>query len=213
MHIIVVGCGRVGSQLADFLANEGHDVVVIDKDQRAFRRLGATFNGVTMRGIGFDQDVLKEAGAEKADALAALTNLDNTNMMIAEVATTLFGIPQAVARLYNPEREKTYKKLGLEYVCGTTLVAEKILEKIIKKRISHLSFEGGIGVIEFKAGKKAAGKKVGEIEIPEEFKISAILRDDISLIPTSETVINEDDTLVVTTKEESICKIEKYVKT
>jgi len=130
MNIVVVGCGRVGSQLATMLSVEGHNVVVIDRDENAFRRLGGTFNGVTIKGLGFDEEVLEEAGIREADALAAVTDLDNTNLMTVEVARKIFGVPHAVARLYNPGRERTYQLLDLDYVCGTTIVAESMMEKI-----------------------------------------------------------------------------------
>jgi len=107
MNIIVVGCGRVGSQLATMLSVEGHNVIVIDRDENAFRRLGTTFNGVTIKGLGFDEDVLEGAGIREADVFAAVTDLDNTNLMAAEVARKLFGVKHAVARLYNPVRERT----------------------------------------------------------------------------------------------------------
>ena len=103
MYVIVVGCGRVGSQLATFLSEEGHDVAIIDKTADAFRRLGSTFNGLTVQGLGFDQDTLREAGVEKADVFAAVTDLDNTNMMAVEVATKIFSVPRAIARLRSEE--------------------------------------------------------------------------------------------------------------
>ncbi len=130
MNVVVVGCGRVGSQLATMLSIEGHNVTVIDKSDDAFRRLGGTFNGVTIVGLGFDEEILEEAGIRDADAFAAVTNLDNTNLMAAEVARKIFEVPHVVARLYNPARERTYQQLGLDYVCGTTLVAEVLVDKI-----------------------------------------------------------------------------------
>jgi len=98
MNAIVVGCGRVGSQLATMLSVEGHNVTVIDRDEDAFRRLGSTFNGVTVKGLGFDEEVLDEAGIREADVFAAVTDLDNTNLMAAEVARKIFHVPHVVAR-------------------------------------------------------------------------------------------------------------------
>src|SRR5665647_2805334 len=132
MHVIVAGCGRVGSQLSEFLSYEGHDVMVIDKDPEAFNRLGAAFNGITIEGVAFDEEVLAEAQAEKADAFAAVTNQDNTNLMTAELATTIYEIPKVVSRLYYPERELTFFKMGIEYVCSTTLLTDRIKELLIK---------------------------------------------------------------------------------
>lgn len=211
MYIIVVGCGRVGSNLANFLAAEGHDVVVIDKDSRAFRRLGSTFNGLTVEGVGFDEEVLKAAGIEKADALAVVTDLDNTNMMIAEVATKIFNVPRVVARLYNPEREKTYQRLGLNYVCGTILVAEKILDKMVEGYVRHVSISLDTEIIEFKAGSQLDGKRVQEVEITGEFHIVAIVREGESTIPTKEFVLAKNDMIVGVVKREILPKIEKLM--
>ncbi len=151
MNVVVVGCGRVGSQLATLLSVEGHNVVVIDKEADSFKRLGTTFNGVTVKGLGFDEDVLEEAGIRDCDAFAAVTDLDNTNLMAAEVARKIFEVPHVVARLYNPVRERTYQQLGLDYVCGTTLVAESLLDKIMAGHGHHLASVGDVEVIQFKA--------------------------------------------------------------
>ncbi|MFA5338299.1 MAG: NAD-binding protein [Candidatus Omnitrophota bacterium] len=98
MYVIIVGCGRVGSELAKLLSNEGHDVVVIDKSPSSFDRLGGTFNGITLVGNGFDQDLLKSAGIEKADAFCTVTNGDNTNLISAQVAKKIFNVPKVIAR-------------------------------------------------------------------------------------------------------------------
>lgn len=212
MYLIVVGCGRVGAQLADFLAYEGHDVVVIDKNQDAFRRLGKVFNGVTIEGIGYDSEVLKEAGIEKADALAAVTDLDNTNMMIAEIAQKIFGLDVAVARLYNPEREESYHKLELDYVCGTTLVAEKMLERITRKKLTRVSSREDLEIVEFKAAKQIIGKSISEIEDSDKFKIFAILRDNVGLLPAMDTVVKKGDSLLVTAKRGSLAKVDELAE-
>ncbi len=211
MYIIVVGCGRVGSQLAELLSLDGHDVVIIDKDSRAFRRLGAAFNGVTMEGVGFDEEVLKSAGIEKADALVAVTDLDNTNMMIAEVATKIFNVPKVVARLYNPEREGTYQQLGLDYVCGTILVAEKILERVVGNRIHHLVLRRDIEIIEFELGKEAWGRRVKDIELPGEFKIIGIVRGASDILPSPDEILEENDVLLAAVRRGAFPKIKGFM--
>ena len=150
MNVIVVGCGRVGSQLATLLSVDGHNVTVIDKESDSFRRLGTTFNGITIRGLGFDEDVLEEAGIRECDAFAAVTDLDNTNLMAAEVARKIFDVPHVVARLYNPQRERTYQQLDLDYVCGTTLVAESLLDKIKSGHGHHIDTFGDVEIVVFK---------------------------------------------------------------
>lgn len=212
MNVIVVGCGRVGSQLATMLSVEGHNVVVIDRDDAAFRRLGTSFNGVTLRGLGFDEEVLEQAGIHEADAFAAVTDLDNTNLMAAEVARKIFGVPHTVARLYNPIRERTYQQLELDYVCGTTLVAESLLDKIKSGHGHHLNTIDDIEVIEFKAGALVAGKRVGDVEVERKFRIFAVRRKDVSIIPDGETVLHEEDIVFASVKEEVFVRIKRLME-
>jgi trk system potassium uptake protein TrkA len=211
MNVIVVGCGRVGSQLATMLSVEGHNVVVIDKDESAFRRLGSTFNGVTLRGLGFDEEVLEEAGAREADAFAAVTDLDNTNLMACEVARKIFGIEHAVARLYNPVRERTYQQLDLDYVCGTTLVAESLVEKIKSGHGHHVTTIDDIEVVDFKAGSNVDGKRVADVEIEHTFRIFAITRSRASYVPDADMVLRTGDIIFGAVKEEAFPKIERLM--
>jgi len=211
MNIVVVGCGRVGSQLATMLSVEGHNVVVIDRDESAFRRLGSTFNGVTIRGLGFDEEVLEEAGIREADAFAAVTDLDNTNLMACEVARKIFGIKHAVARLYNPVRERTYQQLDLDYVCGTTLVAEQLVEKIKSGHGHHVTTVDDIEVVEFRAGSAVEGKRVAEVEIERSFRIFAVTRSRASYIPEPEMVLHEGDILFGAVKEQAFTKVERLM--
>jgi trk system potassium uptake protein TrkA len=212
MNVIVVGCGRVGSQLATMLSVEGHNVTVIDKNDASFRRLGGTFNGVTVVGLGFDEEVLEEAGIRDADAFAAVTNLDNTNLMAAEVARKIFGVRHTVARLYNPARERTYQQLDLDYVCGTTLVAETLVEKIKAGHGHHLTTVGDVEVIEFKAGEGVAGKRVAEIELDHQFRIAAVARGNTTFVPRPDTVLQPGDILMGAVKQESWGKVERYME-
>jgi len=211
MNIIVVGCGRVGSQLATMLSVEGHNVVVIDKDEEAFRRLGGTFNGVTLVGLGFDEEVLDQAGVAEADAFAAVTNLDNTNLMAAEVARTIFGVRHVVARLYNPVRERTYQQLGLDYVCGTSLVAESLMEKIKSGHGHHLKHIDEIEIVEFRAGPEVEGKKVADVEIDHRFRIFCVRRSKASYIPDPGMVLHEGDIIFGAVKDDAFAKIERLM--
>lgn len=211
MYVVIVGCGRVGSQLATFLSEEGHDVAVIDKDRSAFRRLGSTFNGLTVTGLGFDQDVLKEAGIENADAFAAVTNLDNTNMMAVEVATRIFNVPRAIARLYNPTRALTYEKLGLNYVCGTTMLAEKLFQTILAPQVEIISTAGQLFIVKVKANKNLAGVRLADLEQGENLRIITIIRDVKNVFCEPETKIQEGDYLIMILKKAYLPEIEKIL--
>jgi trk system potassium uptake protein len=212
VHIIVVGCGDVGSQLATLLSVEGHDVVVIDKDPNAFKRLGAAFNGIKIAGYGFDEEILKEAGIQKCGALAAVTNHDNSNMVAAEIASKIYSVPRVVARLYHSERENTYQQLSLDYVCGTTLVAQAILEKIVEGHGHHLTVRGDLELIEFVAGPEVENKKVVDIQIPNQFRICLVTREGSSFIPWRETVLKNRDTLVAIIKGQAHEKVKRYMR-
>ncbi len=212
MNVIVVGCGRVGSQLATLLSVEGHNVVVIDKDQESFKRLGSIFNGVTIKGLGFDEEILEEAGIHKCDAFAAVTNLDNTNLMAAEVARKIFGVKHVVARLYNPVRERTYMQLGLDYVCGTTLVAETLMDKIMSGHGHHIASIGDVEVVQFKASSAIEGKTVGEVEIPHKFRIAAVSRGEMMFVPDASSVLHASDVVLGSIKEDAFGKIERFME-
>lgn len=212
MNVIVVGCGRVGSQLATLLSVEGHNVTVIDKDGEAFKRLGTTFNGVTVRGLGFDEDVLAEAGIAECDSFAAVTDLDNTNLMAAEVARKIFGVKHVLARLYNPVRERTYQQLGLDYVCGTTLVAESLLDKIKSGHGHHLSALGDVEIVEFKASRDTDARTVSEIEAAAHCRIVVISRGKTTFLPDAETALHAGDIVVAGVKEDSFTKLERYME-
>jgi len=212
MNIVVVGCGRVGSQLATMLSVEGHNVVVIDRDESAFRRLGGTFNGVTLRGLGFDEEVLEEAGIREADAFAATTDLDNTNLMAAEVARKIFGVKHVVARLYNPVRERTYQQLDLDYVCGTTLVAESLMEKIKSGHGHHLNSIDDVEVVEFKAGVAVEGKRVDEVEMARRFRVFTVIRDRVTHVPEPGMVLHQGDIIFGAVKDDAFQKIERFME-
>lgn len=130
MNMIILGCGRVGIYLAQQMDKAGHHVTVIDRNRDSFAKLGSDFSGEMILGTGIDEDILKKAGIEKADAFIAVTNGDNTNAMAAQIAQHVFRVPHVVARLYDPIREETYHLLGLNTVCSTVMGADKIREMV-----------------------------------------------------------------------------------
>ena len=126
MRVVIVGCGRVGARLAGMLDAGGHHVAVVDQAIAAFGRLPIGFNGVTVIGTGIDEDVLRKAGIEQADAFIAVTNGDNRNIMAAQVARTAFGIDHVVCRIYDPVRADTYRQLGYVTICPTVEIADLV---------------------------------------------------------------------------------------
>jgi trk system potassium uptake protein TrkA len=128
MHVVIVGCGRVGATLAMMLDRAGHSVAIVDQLDTAFQRLPKEFSGQTILGTGIDEDVLRKAGIEHADAFAAVMTADNRNIMAAQVAKHIFGVKKVVCRIYDPLREETYRELGLETICPTTIGARMIAQ-------------------------------------------------------------------------------------
>jgi trk system potassium uptake protein TrkA len=210
MYIIIVGCGRVGSELAKLLSSEGHDVVVIDKSPSSFERLGDTFNGLTLLGNGFDLNLLKQAGIEKSDAFCAVTNGDNTNLISAQVAKKIFKVTKVIARVYDPQRAHIYAALGLDIISGTMLFAAMLRDKIIESRFSSYLIETkDLGVIEIEAKKDLIGKTIQDINIPGEFLVVALKRLEGVSIPQPSTVLKEKDTLMAAMRVASLKKIKE----
>ncbi|MDP2937844.1 MAG: TrkA family potassium uptake protein [Candidatus Omnitrophota bacterium] len=210
MYVIIVGCGRVGSELAKLLSGEGHNVVVIDKNPSAFDRLGGTFNGLTLMGNGFSLSLLKQAGIEKADAFCAVTNGDNTNLVSAQAAKKIFKVPKVIARVYDPQRAHIYKALGLDIISGTMLFAAMLRDKIIESRFSSYLIETKeLGVIEIEAKNHLVGKTIQDINMPGEFLVVAIRRLQDVIIPEPGTILKEKDVLMAAVKVASLAKVKK----
>ncbi len=131
MKIVIMGCGRVGAQLASLLDREGHDVTILDIDAYSFRRLPPDFNGTALLGNGIDEEALKRAGIEEADAFVVVTQGDNRNVMAAQIAKHIFNVPKVICRIYDPLRQELYSTLGLEAISPTTIFAQLLKEKLV----------------------------------------------------------------------------------
>lgn len=145
MNVVIMGCGRVGARVAGLLDHTGNTVTVIDTDSRSFRRLPAGFGGETIIGTGIDEDVLRQAGIEEADAFIAVTNGDNRNIMASQVARLVFNVREVVCRIYDPVREDTYRRLGLTTVCPTTTISAIILDHVMRATGQDETARGGAG--------------------------------------------------------------------
>jgi trk system potassium uptake protein len=131
MNVVIMGCGRVGARVASLLDQNGHNLTIIDTNSSAFTRLSKDYAGDTVIGTGIDEDVLRLAGIEKADAFIAVANHDNRNLMAAQVAQAIFKVPQVIVRIYDPVREDTYRRMGLTTICPTTTISAMILDQVI----------------------------------------------------------------------------------
>lgn len=210
MNIMIVGCGRVGSRLALLLANEGHNVTIMDKNPESFKRLGGTFNGVTAVGNGFDESLLRELKIDKQDAFVSVTSGDNTNLMASQIARKIFQVPRVMARVYDPKRADIYKKLGLDIISGTTLVAAMIRDKIIDNRFSgYLVETGELGVIEIVVDDKLKGKAVKDMNMPDEFSVAVIERKKKVILPQPDARLEKGDKVMGIVRTSSLKKVKE----
>jgi trk system potassium uptake protein TrkA len=194
MRYLIVGCGRVGSTLAKLLVAE-HDVVVVDENPAAFKRLGARFGGGVEVGTGIDYDVLKRAGAERADGFVAVTDGDNRNVMAALIAQRMFRIPKIVARIYDPPRGQLYRDLGIETFSPTTLGAQIIRDLLLDSPYTSLpAFDFG-NLTSFVAtiGGAQNGKRVADIEEDGKIRIAAIRQLGSVRVAAPSDVLREGD--------------------
>lgn len=206
MYVVIGGCGRVGSQLAKNLDEQGHSVVVIDKDPESRRRLGSSFSGNFVVGNVFDVDDLVNAGIEEADVFCALTNLDNTNIMACQVAKKIFNVPEVIGRLYNPERLSTYQKLGLEMVCGTSLLVAELKNRVLTKGYDTIETlpSNDVEIVKVVVNRSSSGKKLSEFKLKGEYTPVALIRDGQGIIPEDEIVVKENDIIYFSVRVSSL---------
>ena len=197
MRIIILGCGRVGERVARLMADEGHDVAVIDYDANALERLGPHFKGRKIKGVGFDRNVLLEAGIEQADAFAATSSSDNANIVAARIARNVFKVPRVVARLYDPGRAEIYRRLGLVTISSTDWGAERIRELILYSELDAVETFGNseVCVVTVEVPPQLVGRMVKSLTITGEINVAAITRRGEAFIPLLGTEFRPDDLL------------------
>lgn len=212
MYIIIVGCGRIGSYLANLLQDE-NNVVVIDREEKTFARLGDSFNGLYMNGDGLDPNILKEAGIEKADALVATASNDNTNIVIAQIAKKVFNVPKVVARVSDVGKSDIYKNLGVDPVNSTAIFATLLREKIIERNFTTYIFESNkVSMLEIKDTVGYKGKMVKDLNVPWEFRVIAVVRGQNPVIPDEKTVFEEGDVILGVVRLSGLKKVKKLLK-
>lgn len=205
MHVVIVGCGRVGSTLGRELVAVGHTVAVVDRKSEAFSRLGESFSGQKIAGIGFDRDILIEAGIEKAGALAAVTNGDNSNILIARVAREEFGIERVVARIYDPKRAEIYERLGIATVATVKWTSERILRRILPElpAVEWTDPSAKVVLVERELPKTLVGTRVLSLESAIA-RIVSVRRLGAAIIPGADTVVQEGDVAYVAVEVKSL---------
>ncbi len=195
MRIIIIGCGRTGSGLAATLSRRGHAVTVVDRDPDAFQRLGRSFAGQTIAGVGFDRDVLLQAGIERADGLAAVTASDEANVVIVRVARQVFRVPRVVARLYDPRKAEIYQRLGLQTIAPVVWGINRLTELLCYSWLDSIMSlgSGEVDVVEAEIPPLLAGRTVAELTIPGEIQVAAISRKGKTFLPTTGATLQSGD--------------------
>ena len=198
MHVVIIGCGRVGSGLASTLSVEGHEVVVIDKAAKAFRRLSETFEGRTLIGSGFDRDTLLEAGADRAHALATVTSGDNSNILCARIARETFQIPQVVARIYDPRRAEIYQRLGIQTVATVTWTIDQVRRWMLPEetRVSWSDASATLHIVEQALPAYWAGRPLADLEVGGRIKVVGVNRAGSVRLDATEMVGQERDSVI-----------------
>jgi trk system potassium uptake protein len=205
VHVVIMGCGRVGSTLARSLEERNHTVSIIDSEPDSFRRLGPQFNGDKVTGYGFDQEVLEKAGIRRADAFAAVSNGDNSNIIAARVARETFGITQVVARIYDPGRAEVYQRLGITTVATVKWTSDQILRRLLPAGAEpdFRDPSGTIRVDQVPAPVAWVGHRTVDFQAASKSRIAWIDRLGEGMLPTSDSVIQEGDLLHVVMREEN----------
>ncbi len=194
MRVIIIGCGRMGSGLARTLTLRGHTVTVVDKEPTAFERLGPSFKGRMVAGVGFDREVLVQAGIERADGLAAVTASDEANVVAARMASQVFRVPRVVARLYDPRKAEIYDRLGLQTINTTSWGINRIADLLCYSQFEPVvSLGGQVDLVEVQLPPLLAGRTANELTVPGELMVVAISRGGKTFLATLGTVFQEGD--------------------
>jgi trk system potassium uptake protein TrkA len=197
VHVVVVGCGRVGSELAMALERAGHGVAVVDKNRNAFRRLPDRFAGRQVLGFGFDRDHLEAAGVREADALAAVTSGDNSNILTARIARETYEIPNVVARIYDPRRAVIYQRLGIPTVATVAWTTDQVMRRLVPEQAvtEWTDATGTVNLIERALPPAWAGRKLIELDEPDRFRAVALTRGGRSRV-TDPTLVGQEGDVV-----------------
>jgi trk system potassium uptake protein TrkA len=197
VHVVVVGCGRVGSELAGTLERLGHTVAIVDKKKDAFRRLPKGFGGYRIVGFGFDRDTLEEAGIKDAGALAAVTSGDNSNIMSARVARETFEVERVVARIYDPRRAAIYQRLGIPTVATVSWTTDQVIRRLLpgEHPADWTDSSGKVSLVERDLPAAWAGQRLSKLDEPGSFIVAAVTRLGTARVVEPDLVGQEGDVL------------------
>ncbi|SFB45447.1 trk system potassium uptake protein TrkA [Amycolatopsis marina] len=209
MHVVIMGCGRVGASLAAALERLGHEVAVIDKDKQAFRRLSSEFSGQQVVGVGFDRQVLVQAGIERAGAFAAVSSGDNSNIISARVARETFGVEHVVARIYDHKRAAVYERLGIPTVATVPWTTDRFLRTLLPDGVSTSWREpsGTVALLPLPLHEGWVGRSVRDLQRACGCRVAFIMRFGTGVLPESKTVLQADDVVYVAARSGTISDV------
>ena len=208
-----MGCGRVGASLARALERAGHEVAVIDQNESAFRRLGTSFDGRTVTGLGFDRDTLRAAGIEQAYAFAAVSSGDNSNILAARVAREKYGVENVVARIYDPGRAEIYQRLGIPTVATVKWTSDQMLRRLLPQgHVPEFTDPSGKVIIaEMPVSPTWIGRRISEIEAAAGGRLAYLTRLGDGLLPGPDTVYQQGDLLHIALRREDLATAERVL--
>jgi trk system potassium uptake protein TrkA len=213
VHVVVMGCGRVGSAIARRLEQIGHSVAVIDQDPEAFRRLGPDFAGRQVTGLGFDRQTLLDAGIDSAGAFAAVSSGDNSNIISARVARETFGVQHVVARIYDSKRAEVFERMGIPSVATVPWTVNRLLRELLSVKVSELWREptGTVVLVRVNVTEGWVGRRLVELETASGARAAWLIRFGEAQLPTTTTILQDGDQLVVATTDELTARVHDVV--
>jgi trk system potassium uptake protein TrkA len=209
VHIVIMGCGRVGSTVAASLESRGHSVAIIDQNPDAFRRLGPDFAGLTVTGVGFDQAVLVEAGTDRADAFAAVSSGDNSNIISARLARETFGVQRVVARIYDQKRAEVYERLGIPTVATVRWTADRMMRHLVPEGSAELWRDptSTVAIVEVPFHEGWISQPLRALEEASGARVAYLMRFGIGALPTASTVLQDGDQVYMLVTDEMIAGV------
>jgi trk system potassium uptake protein TrkA len=209
LHVVIMGCGRLGSTLAQNLDRRGHSVAVIDQNADAFRRLPAEFSGTTVTGIGFDRDVLREAGIERADAFAAVSSGDNSNIISARLARETYGVSRVIARIYDARRALVYERLGIPTVATIRWAADRMMKQLVPEGTVEVFRDptSVISIVEVPLHSDWVGKTIKSLEESTGARVAYLMRFGMSMLGTPSTTIQDGDQICMLVTDDTVADV------
>lgn len=206
MHVVIMGCGRLGSTLAHNLDARGHSVAVIDQNAEAFRRLGSEFGGITVTGVGFDRDVLRAAGVERADAFAAVSSGDNSNIISARLARETFGVSRVVARIYDARRAQVYERLGIPTVATIRWAADRMVRHLVPEGTVEVFRDATsvVSIVETPLHRDWVGKTIKTLEDSTGARVAYLMRFGIGSLAVPSAVLQDGDQVFMLVTDDTV---------